>query len=343
MSKQMKLAPVVKTEEELNQDPKEPAWAEPPIPSTSIGGIVAERSDVQYVDSFPKSGLSTIAKMMWSPRYGQFRPWFDVTLQSRAGYQEVSVPAEYLYKVRFGDWMTINKFTVDGGVTIAEDIDVIPVPRYPSKIKLDVHWIGPQSLITGEGKVGVGLDANGRKIFFSNLVLSKHFGRQHRREINVELTPLDGLTATSGTYYDLLGLVPPADDEQVKSAFRGAARDTHPDLHPNDEGAGAKFQEVHEAYEFLKEQKNRDLYDMMMQVAQSTYAAQNDSGVIRIGQHKELWYPPVTSGIIKGIGVQIGSSLLIQKIDDIELETQGSYTRVAADQDGMITVAWAAL
>jgi hypothetical protein len=342
VAEQLKLAPVVKTEEEQRQA-KEPAWVEPDIPDDAIGGIVAERSDVQYIDKFPKSGLTEIAKEMWSPRFGIFKPWFDVVLQYRAGYHTVSVPADWLYKVRFGDWMTIKSFKVMGSMVVAQEIEVIEVPRHPMKVKLDVEWIGPQSLITGEGKIGIGTDNTGRQIYFSNLVLSRYFGKVPRREKTVILTQLDDLQPSSGGYYGILGISPPVDDEEVKTAFRTAARETHPDLNPDDEGAGAKFQEVHEAYEFLKTAENRNLYDMMMNVASSTYAAQNDEGIIRQGQHKDQWYPPVTSGIIRGIGVQIGNSMLIQKIDDVEVITEQGHTRVAADQDGMTTVAWAVL
>ena len=42
-------------------------------------------------------------------------------------------------------------------------------------------------------------------------------------------------------YYDVLGVSKDATDAQIKSAFRKAAKTCHPDLHPNDKAAEAKF------------------------------------------------------------------------------------------------------
>jgi endonuclease/exonuclease/phosphatase family metal-dependent hydrolase/tetratricopeptide (TPR) repeat protein len=61
------------------------------------------------------------------------------------------------------------------------------------------------------------------------------------------------LGALSGTddAYRTLGLKEGASDEEVRSAYRRAARDTHPDLHPGDPDAAQRFRAAHSAYEML--------------------------------------------------------------------------------------------
>ena len=62
-------------------------------------------------------------------------------------------------------------------------------------------------------------------------------------------------------YYEVLGVSKDADDAQIKSAFRKAAKTCHPDLHPNDKEAEAKFKELNEAYEVLSDSEKRAKYD----------------------------------------------------------------------------------
>jgi molecular chaperone DnaJ len=61
--------------------------------------------------------------------------------------------------------------------------------------------------------------------------------------------------------YQVLGLERAATAEQIKKAFRRAAREHHPDLHPDDPEAEARFQELSEAYELLSDPERRSSYD----------------------------------------------------------------------------------
>ena len=59
-------------------------------------------------------------------------------------------------------------------------------------------------------------------------------------------------------YYEVLGVSKSASADEIKKAFRKAAVKYHPDKEGGDE---AKFKEVNEAYEVLKDQQKRQRYD----------------------------------------------------------------------------------
>lgn len=62
-------------------------------------------------------------------------------------------------------------------------------------------------------------------------------------------------------YYEVLGVGKTASDDEIKSAYRKAAKKYHPDLHPGDKEAEEKFKEVNEAYEVLSDKDKRSKYD----------------------------------------------------------------------------------
>lgn len=64
-------------------------------------------------------------------------------------------------------------------------------------------------------------------------------------------------------YYKLLGVDKGATQEEISKAFKKLARKHHPDLHPDDKEAEAKFKKIGEAYEVLKDPEKRKLYDQL--------------------------------------------------------------------------------
>lgn len=62
-------------------------------------------------------------------------------------------------------------------------------------------------------------------------------------------------------YYEVLGVSKGASDEELKKAYRKEAKKYHPDLHPGDKEAEAKFKEVSEAYAVLSDSDKRARYD----------------------------------------------------------------------------------
>jgi molecular chaperone DnaJ len=62
-------------------------------------------------------------------------------------------------------------------------------------------------------------------------------------------------------YYALLGVARDADDATIKKAYRKQAMEHHPDRNDGDKGAEARFKEITEAYEVLRDPQKRQLYD----------------------------------------------------------------------------------
>ncbi len=62
-------------------------------------------------------------------------------------------------------------------------------------------------------------------------------------------------------YYEILGISRDAIEEDIKKAYRELAKKYHPDLHPGNKAMEARFKEINEAYEILKDPKKREQYD----------------------------------------------------------------------------------
>ena len=70
-------------------------------------------------------------------------------------------------------------------------------------------------------------------------------------------------TTTNKDYYATLGVKKTATPEEIRKAFRKAARKYHPDVNPNDKKAEEKFKEISEANDILSDEKKRKIYDQV--------------------------------------------------------------------------------
>ncbi|MCY3754986.1 MAG: molecular chaperone DnaJ [Alphaproteobacteria bacterium] len=62
-------------------------------------------------------------------------------------------------------------------------------------------------------------------------------------------------------FYEVLGASRTASADDLKRAYRRLAKEYHPDRNPEDEAAEARFKEINEAYDVLKDPEQRQVYD----------------------------------------------------------------------------------
>src|SRR6266436_9183378 len=64
-------------------------------------------------------------------------------------------------------------------------------------------------------------------------------------------------------YYSVLGIKKTATADDIRKAFRKAARKYHPDVNPGDKKAEERFKEISEANDVLSDDKKRKIYDQL--------------------------------------------------------------------------------
>ena len=62
-------------------------------------------------------------------------------------------------------------------------------------------------------------------------------------------------------YYKVMGISKDTPQKDIRAAYRKRSKQFHPDLHPDDPKAKAKFQMLNEAYEVLNDPEKRAKYD----------------------------------------------------------------------------------
>src|SRR6266436_520058 len=70
--------------------------------------------------------------------------------------------------------------------------------------------------------------------------------------------------STMKTLYDLLGALPDDDAESLRTAFRQAAKATHPDINTDDPDAPLKFRQIVRANAILSDADQRATYDRLL-------------------------------------------------------------------------------
>jgi molecular chaperone DnaJ len=163
-------------------------------------------------------------------------------------------------------------------------------------------------------------------------------------------------------YYATLGVKKTATQEEIRKAFRKAARKYHPDVNPGDKKAEEKFKEISEANDVLSDEKKRKVYDQLgfysdqIDPAQAeAYARQQRSGGVPVdfegfdfsgfqggghagaGSSSSSWgsFKDIFSGIFSGAqqqqrprGPQPGTDLEYQATIDFWAAIRGGQARI---------------
>ena len=81
-------------------------------------------------------------------------------------------------------------------------------------------------------------------------------------------------------YYKIMGIDRNTPQKDIRAAYKKRAKQFHPDLHPNDPKAKAKFQALNEAYDVLNDVEKRKKYDQY---------GENWKQADAFGQQQQAW------------------------------------------------------
>jgi molecular chaperone DnaJ len=135
--------------------------------------------------------------------------------------------------------------------------------------------------------------------------------------------------ASSRDYYEVLGLRRDATTDDVKRAFRKLALECHPDRHPGDAAAEARFKELSEAYAVLSDEDRRRNYDRMGHSAYQSGPSQGGYQSVDVGSISE---------ILEGLFGDFFGGKRARTGGDIEVELEISFEEAALGADKTVEV-----
>ena len=116
------------------------------------------------------------------------------------------------------------------------------------------------------------------------------------------------------TLYDLLGALPDDNADDLRAAFRKAAKANHPDVNPGNPEAAERFRRVVRANAILSDEQQRTAYDQLLELARRQQSQEpkrsNVSGTIR-----RLAADVIASAAVSV--VLIGGYVLLRPIDGL--------------------------
>lgn len=135
-------------------------------------------------------------------------------------------------------------------------------------------------------------------------------------------------------YYEILGVDKGADEKQLKSAFRKKAMGCHPDRHPDDPEAEARFKELNEAYGILSDGDKRAAYDRM------GHRAFEQGGMGGRGAGGFQDFGDIFSQIFGGMGGAAGGARRQQAArgSDLRFEMEISLEEAFKGKDAEVTI-----
>lgn len=121
-------------------------------------------------------------------------------------------------------------------------------------------------------------------------------------------------------YYRRLGVAPEADGDTIKKAYRRLARELHPDRHPDDPHAAARFQEINEAYTVLSDPEKRKEYDAVQKVPPKQATGKKASAAKRTPKSATVDFSQMQSGFASFFGFDPATG---EVVDEGKVSGQG--------------------
>ena len=127
-------------------------------------------------------------------------------------------------------------------------------------------------------------------------------------------------------YYKILGVDKNIPQKDVRAAYRKRAKQFHPDLHPNDPKAKAKFQALNEAY--------RGDFLTQISVLNTTSMANNGRMLMHSAVSAELVVPAVPEAMVEQVEIhsRVSTSASLAEAEVSPASSKISSEVVAEDQ-----------
>jgi molecular chaperone DnaJ len=109
-------------------------------------------------------------------------------------------------------------------------------------------------------------------------------------------------------YYEVLGVVKSASQDEIKKAYRKLALKYHPDRNKNDKIAEAKFKEASESYHVLSDKKRRENYDQFGHAAFESGGGRGFSSSDFSGSFSDIFGSDIFEDFFEGFGGSRGRS-----------------------------------
>ena len=162
----------------------------------------------------------------------------------------------------------------------------------------EVKYIGSIRERDDGSQTATGFVDGGWNIIFPYSALKEWFGQEQKPD-------------EAPTFYAVLGVKRKATQDEIKKAYRLAARTWHPDVNKEPD-AHEQFLKIQNAYEILKEDQTRRKYDAGLKFEKDAnkYAIKHKERVIE----KYGWQPPIRCGWIACQGTESLGRFFVQKI-----------------------------
>ncbi|KAF6141848.1 hypothetical protein GIB67_003219 [Kingdonia uniflora] len=128
--------------------------------------------------------------------------------------------------------------------------------------------VGNRSFVSGIGDSPSSLGSKQRKNGWGGVLRRNWSGTRWIHATGSRSMP-------SGDYYNVLGVNKNSSASEIKKAYYALAKQHHPDVNKDDIDAEKKFQDIQKAYEVLKDEQKRSIYD---QVGHDAFERSADGG-----------------------------------------------------------------